>query len=381
MDLSIASHAHLNLAAPDPAHLPPRGETRTVVVEGHPTRVLSAPVVIGGHTWAIEIGTRIDEFDEILDEFVISVALASPVVLLLASAAGYWMSRGALDPLNRITRTATSIGAQNLFRRLPLRGVDDELDRLSATLNGMFARLDDAFQRVSRFTADASHELRTPVAIIRTAAEVCRRRPRTEAEYVETLDRILAETERTSCLIDDLLFLARADADAARVTMEALDLVELVGDTCEEARVLAEAADVRLTSTLPVACSMMGDPQGLRRLFLVLIDNAIKYTSAGGTVNVTMGLDEGQVAVDVRDTGIGISAEDLPRIFERFYRVASDRSRASGGVGLGLSIAQWIAACHNGEIFVESRPGAGSVFRVVMPIASAVELDFTDSSE
>jgi signal transduction histidine kinase len=202
--------------------------------------------------------------------------------------------------VDRITRAAQLIHAHNLAKRLPLRGIDDELERLSETLNGMFARLDDAFRRIRQFTADASHELRTPVAIIRSTVEITRAAPRTAAEYAAALDRILAETERTSRLIDDLLLLARADAEADRKLMEPMDL-----------------------------------------------------------------------AIEICDSGVGIAAQDLAHIFERFYRVAADRSRTTGGVGLGLAIAEWIATCHNGRILVESGPGAGSVFRVALPLVSS----------
>src|SRR4051812_20864314 len=197
-------------APANPSGLPPRGRARTVVVSGQPVRVLAVRAVVDTRPWALEVGVPIDELYEMLDTVAWTVALATPLVLIFASAGGDWMSGRALAPVDRITRTAHAIGAQNLAERLPLRGAGDELDRLSATLNSMFARLDAAFQRITQFTADASHELRTPVAIIRTTAELARRRPRSEAEYTAALDRILAESERTSRLIDDLLLLARA---------------------------------------------------------------------------------------------------------------------------------------------------------------------------
>jgi heavy metal sensor kinase len=313
----------------------------------------------------------IDELNETLDEFAWMVILASPVVMLLASAGGYFMSRRAVDPVDRITRTARLIDAHNLAERLPLRGIDDELERLSETLNGMFARLDDAFRRIRQFTADASHELRTPVAIIRSTVEIARARPRTEAEYTAALDHILVETERTSSLIDDLLLLARADARTDRTLMERMDLSEVVRDACEEGRILADAAGVRFTSTIPSACATVGDPQALGRLFLILLDNAAKYTPAGGAVSVTMSVRDAIATIEIRDSGVGIAAHDLPHIFERFYRVAADRSRTTGGAGLGLAIAEWIATCHDGRILVESGLGAGSVFRVALPVVSS----------
>jgi signal transduction histidine kinase len=337
---------------PDRARLARDGVTETRLVSGRPIRVLTAPLSVDGRLWSVEIGAAIDELYETLDEFAWTVLITSPLVLLLASAGGYWVSRRALAPVAHVTRMAQAIGTHNLAERLPLRGVDDELDRLSDTLNGMFARLDDAFRRVTQFSADASHELRTPLAIIRTTAEVTRQRPRTEAEYAAALDRILAESERTSQLIDDLLILARADADVDRM-------------------ILAGAAGLRFTADLPPACPAVGEPHALRRLFLILVDNAVKYTPDGGAVHVSMAVEDGRAMIEVRDNGVGIAAADAPRIFDRFYRVSADRSRQTGGVGLGLAIARWIATCHGGTIAVESEPGAGSAFHVILPIVSA----------
>jgi signal transduction histidine kinase len=263
---------------------------------------------------------------------------------------------------------AKAIGAENLAERLPLRGADDELDRLSETLNGMFARLDEAFRKITQFTADASHELRTPVAIIRTTAELTRRRPRTQTEYEEALDRILAESERTSHLIEDLLMLARADAEVENLVSEPMDLVRSLRDACEEGRILADAAGLEFSVEAPSSFPTTGDPQALRRLFLILIDNAVKYTPSGGAVRVTMIAGTADATVEVQDTGPGIPADELPHLFDRFYRVEKDRSRESGGVGLGLSIARSIAIHHSGEMTVESRLGAGSTFRVRLPI-------------
>jgi heavy metal sensor kinase len=352
----------------EPDRIPAAGVTRTLVVAGHPVRLLTTPLSVRGARWVIELGSPVDEFYNALNRVASTIVLASPFAMLLVFAGGYWMSGRALAPVDRITRTARTIGVQDLAARLPLRGSDDELDRLSVTLNEMFARLEAAFERVTQFTADASHELRTPVAIIRTTAELARRTSRTEAEYVAAFDLILAESVRTSRLIDDLLLLARGDAGADGMVSEPMDLVDSLREACEEGRILAEAAAVSFSYDLPSGCPVAGDPSALQRLFLVLLDNAVKYTPAGGGVRVTVNVDEEYVEVDVRDTGVGIPPEDLPHLFERFYRVSKDRSRRTGGAGLGLSIAQWIARHHQGDIFVESQPGCGSVFRVRLPI-------------
>jgi heavy metal sensor kinase len=305
-----------------------------------------------------------------LNEFAWSLLLASPFALVLASAGGYIMSRRALAPVDLITRTAHSINAQNLTRQLPLRGVDDELERLSVTLNGMFGRLEGAFRRITQFTADASHELRTPVAIIRSTAEITRAQPRTAQEYAAALDRILAESERTSRLIDDLLWLARADSDADSNVMEPMDLAESLRRACDDREALARASGLRFTCAIPSTCAAVGDPEALRRLFLILLDNAVKYTPAGGDISLTMTAHGPVAAIEIRDTGVGIASTALPHIFERFYRVAADRSRDTGGAGLGLSIAQEIATAHRGTIAVESQLGRGSVFRVTLSLGA-----------
>ena len=350
---------------PDPARLPPRGSAQTVEDHGQRYRLMSAPVPVG----VLQIAVPLDEFDEMLQQFTWAAVLLLPVLLVVASAGGYWMSGRALSPVERITRTAEEIGARNLSRRLATDGPGDELDRLSATLNSMFARLETAFLRMSQFTADASHELRTPVAIIRTTAEVTLAKARHEPEYVRALERILAESERTTELLEDLMTLARGDLGADGVELQRLDLAETVRATCGEVRVLADASRLHLEVAAAEPCSIEGDAPLLRRLLLILLDNAIKYTPAGGRVRVALVTHQEYALLSVEDTGIGIGAPDIPHIFERFYRASKDRSRASGGVGLGLSMARWIATRHQGQISVESVPGVGSTFHIRFPLA------------
>jgi heavy metal sensor kinase len=380
----IGDRAHWIYQSPagfswDSSRIPrqPRSESAQTIATGeHTLRVLTAPVSAGGSTWTVEIAAQIDELQEILSGLVNTMALASPIAVLVAAGVGYHMSRRALEPVSRITRTAQSIGADNLAERLPLRGVDDELERLSRTVNGMLGRLEDAFRRVTQFTADASHELRTPVAIIRTAAEVSRRRPRSGTEYVATLGRILDESERASRLIDDLLTLARADAGADRNAFEQIDLADILRDACQQQRTIAQAAGLRFEAAIPPACPMTGDEQQLRRLVLILLDNAVKYTAAGGSIAVALSVArDGHAVTEVRDTGPGIDPHHLPHIFERFYRMASGRSRETGGYGLGLSIARCIAAAHGGTLTAESHAAIGSVFRITLPLDASVPSD------
>ena len=352
--------------APDPGLLPVRGRFETIKQNRRTVRVLSAAVPAG----VIQIGIPIDEFLEMLDGFTWSALIASPLLLIGASIGGYWMSRRALAPVEQIARTAADIEARNLAKRLPLSGSGDELDHLSATLNGMFARLDNAFRRITQFTADASHELRTPAAIIRTTAEVARRKPRTSPEYESALDRILAESERTTALIEDLMLLARADSRVEDIDHEPVPMPALVREACGGADALARAAGIQLSAFELKECTVQGDPAALRRALLILLDNAIKYSKPGGLVEVRLEAPSdgrSSAVLEVRDNGIGIAPQDLPHIFERFYRASKDRSRRVEGVGLGLSIAQSIAHRHGGELQIESTPGVGTTARLSLP--------------
>lgn len=340
-----------------------QGGARTVRTGGRTFRVLAAAMPRG---W-IQVGTPLEPYEAVLRSFTWTFLLATPLVLLAAGAGGYWMSRRALAPVDAITRAAREIGAADLSRRLPLRGSGDELDRLSETLNEMLARLQESFERITRFTADASHELRTPVAVIRASAELARMRRRTPEQYEQLFERIEIQSARLSELLEDLLLLARADAGAHRLELEEADAGAVVREACEEAAPLAAAKGLALDMAPLPEARLRCDPAALRRLLLILLDNAVKYTPRGGRIRVRAEAGRGQLRIHVQDTGIGISAEDLPRIFDRFYRASRDRSRGEGGAGLGLAIAQWIARQHHGEIRVASRPGEGSTFTLVLP--------------
>lgn len=354
-------------ALPDAARLPRRGATSTVYERRGPIRILSAR----SQNAVIQIGMPLDEFDEMLRGVAWTALLGSPLLLLLASAGGYWMSRRALAPVEIITQAAGEIEAKDLSQRLPVRGTDDELDRLSGKLNGMFGRLESSFRRITQFTADASHELRTPVSIIRTTAEVTLARPRQPEDYAKALQRILSESERTTALIEDLMVLARSDAREEDAPLEPVALAELTRNVCEDARPLAASSGATLTLTGACPCEIRGDYESLRRLVLILIDNALKYSRKASEIQVHLDArsrgGEAMGVLEVRDQGIGIGADDLPHIFERFYRASKDRSRSVDGFGLGLSIAQAIVTRHGGQIEVESRDGAGSIFRVLLP--------------
>jgi two-component system heavy metal sensor histidine kinase CusS len=251
---------------------------------------------------------------------------------------------------------------------LEVTAAGDELARLSETWNGMLERLEAAVKRLSQFTADASHELRTPIALIRATAELTLRRDRSAETYREALRHIVDESDRTARLIEDLLLLARADAGLPALPLDRLELTPLVRDVCEQGQILAQQRQLEILTEAPEHPVFVdaNDP-ALRRLLLLLVDNALKYTPAGGHITVSVALDSSGPTVTVRDTGIGIPDAALPHVFERFYRVDESRNREAGGAGLGLSIAQWIAERHHAQLEAESVLGRGSAFRVRFP--------------
>jgi signal transduction histidine kinase len=311
-------------------------------------------------------------------DFIWMIVLGTPLLLYIASVAGYWMSGRALRPVVRITGAAQRITSENLSERLPFRGTGDELDRLSEVLNEMLAGLESAFQRITQFTADASHELRTPLAIIRTTAELIRSRTRTLEEHDIAWASVLSQTERMSQLVEDLLTLTRADVRSGGLDLAPIDLKSVIAEAGSEMQVLAYSKGVQLKLALEAAPMVLGDTEALRRVVTILLDNAIKATPGGSTIDVCLILDATAGAcrakVVVKDTGIGIPSEHLPHIFDRFYRVSKDRSRETGGAGLGLAIAYWIIAQHGGVIEVESELGYGATFRVLLPAISQENL-------
>jgi heavy metal sensor kinase len=337
-------------------------------IDGHPIRFMLDRLNINGRVFIAQTGIPADDAIETLHLFRMYLFMFAPALLLIAAGVGYWMSRRALAPVDALVRTAREIGGTNLSARLEKLSTGDELQRLSDTLNEMLDRIETAFQRVTQFTADASHELRTPVSLIRTEAELALRRSRTENEYQESLQHVLLEAERTTALIEQLLSLARADSGRETLHMQSVNLSDTLRNVVESWRQVAAIRDLTFSVSIDDQDAIvMGDETLLRRLADILLDNAFKYTSAPGRVALTMRL-EGEVAiVNVQDSGVGIPTEEQDKIFERFYRVDKARSRAQGGSGLGLAIAQWIVSQHRGTITVESRPGEGSVFRVELP--------------
>lgn len=339
-------------------------------VQGVPVRFATGRVVVNEYPYTIQVAAPLREFNAALERFRLILWLSVPALLVAAGLGGYWISRRALRPVDQITAAAESISISNLSERLEVPPSADELQRLSETLNRMLGRLDASVQRMSQLTADASHELRAPVSLIRTTAELAVRGARTNAEYRADMLQILAEAERTTHLIDNLLVLARADSGEGGLQHELTDLASSVREAVDQGRTLARDKGVELTTSLDHALAVVrGDGEALRRLFFILIDNAVKYTPANGRVAIELNVVNRHAVVQVADSGIGIAESDQTHIFDRFWRADKVRSRGTGGFGLGLSIARWIVEQHHGSIKVQSQQGKGSTFSIALPLA------------
>jgi two-component system, OmpR family, sensor kinase len=331
----------------------------------------AAPVTVGGERFTI-VALQIEDTEgEVLEDFLYAAGVAIPLALLLAGIGGYLLARRSLAPVVAMSDQAARIGAQSLDERLPLENPRDELGRLATVFNDLLARLERAFTQQRQFMADASHELRTPVAILRAEADVALSRDRAPGEYRESLEVVRAAAGRLGGIVDNLFALARADAGHYRLRRSPLYLEEVIADTVRSLRAVARARGVALEFTPEAEAPFDGDEALLRHLLLNLLDNALKYTPAGGRVDVMLEARTGAYEVRVRDTGGGITPEVRPHIFERFYRGEDARIREEGsvtsGAGLGLAIARWIAQTHGGTLELsESGPG-GSTFTVRLP--------------
>jgi heavy metal sensor kinase len=323
------------------------------------SRMVHRSFTVDGETFDLEVGTSIAGVQHTLDLLRLLLLSLSPLVIAIACAGGWWLSGRALKPVKDVTAAALNISIENLSRRLPVPATGDELADLTEVLNTMLERLESAVKTLSQFVADASHEFRTPLAVIRTTAELALRRARSPEAYRDSLQEIAVEAERMTVLVEDLLILARSDAGVADMPLSPLDLSEILRDVLAETRSLAEFRRIHVK---PILSTVMisGNRAALHRAFLVLLDNAFKYSPESGEVMITLS----DATVEIKDFGTGISEEDLPHIFKRFYQ--ADRARSQGGYGLGLSLAESIVKAHGGSIEVTSTLGEGSSFRVVL---------------
>jgi two-component system OmpR family sensor kinase len=334
----------------------------------YPIRVLTMPVMRAGRvTNLVHVGMSLENMYKTRRRFLLIMAAVLPFALLLAGGGGWLLARHTLKPVDRMTQAARRISGEHLNERLQETGSGDELDRLAKTLNDMLGRLDDAFHQMRQFSADASHELQTPLTILKGEMEVALRSPRKPEEYQRVLESGLEEIDRISQLVEGLLLLARADAGMLRLDLRPVELKELLQEIYEQMKVVADDHSVSLQTAPMESVSIQGDRENLRRLLLNLVDNAIKYTPGAGNVTLSVQAEGEWAAVRIFDTGIGLSKDEQDRIFTRFYRAVEARSQGEGGAGLGLCIAESIAEAHGGRIQVESTPGQGSTFTVLLP--------------
>ncbi|HKI53105.1 MAG TPA: ATP-binding protein [Anaerolineales bacterium] len=333
-------------------------------------RIYNQPVYDNNQMVAIvQIAQSLDEVQGTLQKLLVTLLVSIPILVSIAGISGYFLASRALSPIDQITATARQISAKDLSARLNISSTDDEVGRLTQTLNDMLARLDDSFQRERQFTNDASHELRTPLTAMQAILGVIREKQRTPDEYEQALDDLNEEADRLRTLVENLMHLARGEKRSDNL-YETVNLATLINDVADSLRPLVEAKQLTLNCEVTDNLAVLGDSDELIRIFVNLLDNAIKYTEQG-QIDVIAKKDAKEILVSVKDTGVGISPEHLPHIFDRFYRVDKSRSRqAGGGSGIGLTIAHAIVEAHGGRIWVESAgDGQGSTFNFTLPVS------------
>ncbi len=335
------------------------------IFRGRHYKVFARTLTIFGRPLRLCIAGQLEDNRMNMAEFTRGLLWATPVLLALSGVFGYFISRRALRPIGRLIASARSIQIGNLSKRLPVSATADELADLAETCNDMLARLETAVGQITRFTADASHELRSPLALIRTVADSALRTPGLNPEIAFAFQEIVGESEQASRLLSDMLTLARSDSGHADTAFEEVDVCALAREVTEKMRGFIEEKGQTLFVQSPDQPILInGDSPKLKRLLFILIDNATKYTPSNGSISVTVKDTPSGPCVAVRDTGIGISRAALPHLFERFYRAESARG-GQEGTGLGLAIAKWIADVHRAVIEVESQPGKGSIFCLI----------------
>jgi heavy metal sensor kinase len=337
----------------------------TVDFRGHPVRL----VVQREHGVVVLIAAPLDSVTVPIDRIFQIFLWIGPLVVIVSIAGGIYLANRSLGKMNQVITAAETITAEKLNKRLPEQEEADEIGRLISTFNRMIARLDSSFQQMKQFSADASHELRTPLAVLRSQLETALN----EKIGMDDLKRIAAncldETMRMSVLVDDLLFLAKADAGQQSIHGEKVNITEMIRDIYSDAAALASHKAITVTLKTAEEATVNGDEQRLRQMFLNLIDNAIKYNRERGEISLDLRVEDGSAVFTITDTGIGIPENELPKVFDRFYRVDKARTKRVGGVGLGLSIVKWTVEAHNGTIRATSSPGVGTTFVIRLPLA------------
>jgi two-component system, OmpR family, sensor kinase len=337
---------------------------------GQAVRVYSVALTDNGAVFGVlQVGESLAQLTVTLQSITIALLVIAPFVLLLGAFGSYWLAKRAFSPVLHLTRTARQIKVGDLHQRVPVPQARDEVHDLALTLNEMIGRLDQAFTQQRRFVADASHELRTPITVIRSITDVALEEPLGLEECTEALREINAEAERLGQLINDLLTLARVDEEQTQLEYEPVRLDLLAFDVAATMEPLAIERGITLQILDLEPATVLGDTTRLIQVMMSLVDNALTYINTGGTVTLSVEVHDTAAHLVVRDTGIGIASEDVAHIFERFYRADPARSRATGNSGLGLSIADWVVRAHGGSIDVESQVGLGSTFTASLPLA------------
>lgn len=322
----------------------------------------------GNPDYLVEFGSLLDPVETMLNHLFLQLALGLPLAVIIITAGGYLLVRRALTPVEQITRAAERITQHNLSERLPVSSTGDELERLSISLNRMIARLDDAFQNSKRFVADASHDLRTPLTILRGELEHLAEDARLDAELRDRAGSMLEEVVHLGKIVEQLFTLSRLDAGEAQTEWTRFDLAELAKTTVEQMNLLAEDKGVSIACDARQPVPVKGNPVRLKQAVVNLLDNAIKYTPEKGAIQLRVFAANGHALLEVEDNGIGIPPDALPHVFERFYRVDKARSAESESAGLGLSIVKSICTAHGAEVEAQSSVGRGSCFRVRLPL-------------
>ncbi|HXV68863.1 MAG TPA: heavy metal sensor histidine kinase [Nitrospira sp.] len=336
-----------------------------------PLRVISVPINYRGRLlYIVQVGTSMESIEDTLHRFLILLLVAMPIALAVALAGGWFLAGRALRPVDAITLAAQRIAAGDLSQRLTMSTAPDEIGRLAATFNNMIGRLDASFRQIRQFTSDASHELRTPLTVMKGETELVLRRPRPLGDYQSVLESNLEEIDRMSRIVDELLFLSRADMGEVKTESIPVALQTLVEDIHRQATLLGQDRNIEVMLGTVMPAVVQGDELRLRELLLNLVENAVKYSHPGGKVEIALMTDSRHARLSVTDQGIGIAPADQSRIFDRFFRTDLARSHTKKGTGLGLAICAWIAESHGGRIDVKSDVGQGSIFTVTFPLAT-----------
>jgi heavy metal sensor kinase len=321
------------------------------------------------HRYFLAIGRSLEIPYRTVESFTRTYLVLAPLMLVLASLFGWWLAGLAIQPVNSVAHAAQNVTGSNITVQIPLRGAGDELDHLIDSFNRMTERLHQSFEQSRRFSTDVSHELRTPITAIRGQLEVALFTAETPEQYRESIINAMEDIEKLSSIVRALLLLSQAESGQLALQKAPLDLAEVVTDLVDQFQIPAEERDVTLTSTIEPCAPVEADRTQIERLLSNLLSNAVKYTPTGGSVRVIVGpaREPGWTKISVEDTGVGIPAENLPHIFDRFYRVRNAQTSAVQGLGLGLSFVAWIVEAHDGRIDVASNSGVGTRFTVLLP--------------